>query len=204
MADLGKDAFTFLTPMDDFKKFNDPELGTLSAVVSANPLRAPWFEITPRPGTTVFTDKTPPPIYKKRFEGGQKALFSGDMSKLWALSFSESELAKPESGSDDIRGKLVIFSRDSFGSAVNMQDTTAGILNSLRSSNAIKDAQVVLLARQSQKGSSQGDKPGNESGATAPPRPPLPGRGPGSLPSSSPSGSGPALPPPPPRPGSRS
>jgi len=204
MADLGKDAFTFLTPIDDFKKFNDPELGTLSAVVSANPLRAPWFEITPRAGTTVFTDKTAPPIYKKRFEGGQKALFSGDMSKLWALSFSESELRKPESGSDDIRGKLVVFSRDSFGASVNMQDTTAGILNSLRSSNAIKDAQVVLLARQSQKGSSQGDKPGNESGATAPPRPPLPGRGPGSLPSSSPSGSGPALPPPPPRPGSRS
>jgi len=203
MADLGKDAFTFLTPIDDFKKFNDPELGTLSAVVSANPLRAPWFEITPRTGTTVFTDKTAPPIYKKRFEGGQKALFSGDMSKLWALGFSESELAKPESGSDDIRGKLVIFSRDSFGSAVNMQDTMAGILNSLRSSNAILEAQKVLNERQPQKGDSKGTKSDTGSGTTLPPPPPLPGRSSGSLPSSSPSGGGPTLPPPPPRPGSR-
>jgi len=203
MADLGKDAFTFLTPIDDFKKFNDPELGTLSAVVSANPLRAPWFEITPRAGTTVFTDKTAPPIYKKRFEGGQKALFSGDMSKLWALSFSESELAKPESGSDDIRGKLVVFSRDSFGASVNMQDTMAGILNSLRSSNAIAEAQKVLHAKQHQKDDSKGNKPGTTGGKPVPTLPPLPGRSPGSFTNATPPAGGSPLPPLPPRPGSR-
>ena len=190
-GDLGKDEFAFRPPVDDFKKLNDPDLGTLAAVVSPNPLRAPWFEITPRPGNRIFSAKEAPPLFKARFDAGRKALFTGDMSRLWVLNFSEAQLREATSEKPEIRGDLVVFSRDSFGTPVNMPDTMAGILNSLKSSSAIKKAHEALVAEaKSQAGTVKldGDKP---------PLPPPPRRG--GSPFSPPSGSSGGPPPPPPR-----
>ena len=190
-GDLGKDEFAFRPPVDDFKKLNDPDLGTLAAVVSPNPLRAPWFEITPRPGNRIFSAKEAPPLFKARFDAGRKALFTGDMSRLWVLNISEAQLREATSEKPEIRGDLVVFSRDSFGTPVNMPDTMAGILNSLKASSAIKKAHEALVAEaKSQAGTVKldGDKP---------PPPPPPRRG--GSPFSPPSGSSGGPPPPPPR-----
>lgn len=190
-ADLGKDQFVFQPPVDDFTKLNDPDLGTLAAVVSPNPLRAPWFEISPQPGNRIFSAKEAPPLFKTRFDAGKKALFSGDMSRLWVLNFSEAQLRAAHSGSPEIRGDLVVFSRDSFGSAVNMPDTMAGVLNTLKASSAIKKAHEALVAEATSQG-------GTVPTAGPKPPPPPPGRAGGSFAPASRPGGGP--PPPPPRP----
>ena len=191
-VDLGRDEFTFQPPVDDFKKLNDPDLGTLTAVVSANLLRAPWFEISPRPGNRVFTAKEAPPLFKNRFDAGKKALFSGDMSRLWALSFSEAQLRAATSANPDIRGDLVVFSRDSFGTPVNMSDTMAGILSTLKTSSSIRKAHEALLAEETaQSGTQKSDDPK--------PPPPPPRRGGDSFTGARRPGGGPPSPPPPPR-----
>lgn len=190
-GDLGKDQFVFQTPVDDFTKLTDPDLGTLAAVVSPNPLRAPWFEISPRPGNRIFSAKEAPPLFQTRFDAGKKALFTGDMSRLWALNFSEAQLRAVNSGSPEISGDLVVFSRDSFGTAVNMTDTMTGILNALKASSAIKKASEALATeatRQTGGAATEGSKP---------PPPPPPGRKGGAFPPASRPGGGP--PPPPPR-----
>jgi hypothetical protein len=191
-ADLGKDEFAFRPPVDDFTKLEDPDLGTLGAVVSPNPLHAPWFEITPRAGNRIFSAKEAPPLFKGRFDAGKKALFAGDMSRLWALNFSEAQLRSATSANPEIRGDLVVFSRDSFGTPVNMPDTMTGVLNSLKASSAIKNANEALVAE-----ATKGSGAAPATGSTPPPPPPPPGRGGSSF--APPSGSG-GAPPPPPRP----
>lgn len=192
-GDLGKDEFVFQSPVDDFKKLTDPDLGTLTAVVSPNPLRAPWFEITPRSGNRVFTAKEPPPFFKARFDAGRKALFGGDMSRLWVLNFSETQLREATSEKPEIRGDLIVFSRDSFGTPVNMPDTMAGILSTLKASSAIKKAHEALVAESK----AQAGAVTSDGGKTSPAPPPPPRRGGGSF--SPPSGTSGGPPPPPPR-----
>lgn len=196
-AELGKDDFVFQPPVDDFTKLTDPDLGTLAAVVSPNPLRAPWFEITPRPGQRIFTAKEAPPLHKKRFLAGRKALFNGDMSRLWALSIAEDQLIKATPEKPQIPGNLVVFSRDSFGTAVNMPDTMSAVLNTLKSSSTIKKAHEILAAEASAPAKTGKSDPQARTGPTLPPPPPLPSRGPTSFsPPSRPGGAG--SPPPPP------
>jgi hypothetical protein len=191
-VDFGRDEFAFQPPVDDFKKLNDPDLGTLAAVVSPNPLRAPWFEISPRPGNRVFTAKEAPAPFKNRFDAGKKALFNGDMSRLWALSFSETQLRAATSASPEIRGDLVVFSRDSFGTPVNMSDTMAGILSTLKTSSSIRKAHEALVAEvPAQAGAQKSDS------SKPPPPPPPPRRGGGSFTGAPRPSGGP--PPPPPR-----
>jgi len=204
-ADLGKEDFAFQPPVDDFTKLTDPDLGTLAAVVSPNPLRPPWFEITPRPGQRVFTAKEAPPLYEKRFRAGQKALFTGDMSRLWVLTFAEDQLRRATPEKPEILGNLIVFSRDSFGAAVNVPDTMSGVLNTLKSSSTIKKANEALRAKagadRAKKGKSD---PPAKAGPTPPPPPPLPGHGPNSFaPTTRPGGAGSPPPPPPPPPGGR-
>jgi len=197
--DLGKDEFEFQPPLDDFTKLTDPELGTLAAVVSPNPLRPPWFEITPRPGQRLFTSKEAPPLFKNRFHGGKKALFTGDMSRLWALSFSEEQLRGATTADPEIRGNLLVFSRDSFGTAVNVSETMNGIVNHLRGSSTIAKAQEALIAEANGAKSTQGNNEAPSGGSTPAPPPPPPGRG-GPAFTSPRSSGGAAPPPPPPRP----
>lgn len=192
-GDVGKDAFEFRPPVDDFKKLSDPDLGTLAAVVSPNPLRAPWFEITPRPGNRVFGAKEAPALFKGRFHGGKKALFAGDMSRLWALNFTEAQLREGTSANPEIRGDLIVFSRDSFGTPVNMNDTMASIANALKTSSAIQKAHDELVATE------PAVTAASSSGSTPPPPPPPPGAGRGFSTPRPPGGSS-APPPPPPRP----
>ena len=198
VKDLGKDEFEFQRPIDDFRKLTDPDLGALAAVVSLNPLRAPWFEITPRPGQRIFTAKEAPSVFRNRFHAGKRALFTGDMRRLWALSFSEDQLRGATTAAPEIRGNLLVFSRESFGTPANMSETMRGIVNHLKGSAAIARAQEALVAEAiaAKPAKGKNDTPPGES---TPPPPPPPGRNGPTFTSPRPSG-GAVPPPPPPRP----
>lgn len=194
--DLPSDAFKFLKPRDDARELQDDVLGKLRTVVSINPLRPPWFEVVAKLNTVVFTGKSPDALLKKRFQTGEKALFGGQMSKLWALSFSEAALMNATAKDAELPGTLVVYSRNQGTFGGGTADVVTSVVQDAKISGALTEAREAREALGKKLGkNSAGKTSGNETSGTE--LPPRPGRSGGFSGSGASSGSG-GLPPKPP------
>jgi|GEM_PF-5327645 len=171
--DMSSDEFNFMKPVDDARMLKDDVLGELRTKVSVNPLRPPWFEVVAPPKSVVFTGKNPPALLKKRFQTGERALFGGQMNKLWALTFSESTLINSTSKDAELPGTLVVYSRNQGAFGPKTSEVVTSVLHEAKISGALKAAQEARLAleKKSQKQVSGKDQGGNEAKDVLPPRP---------------------------------
>ena len=214
--DVDSKEFVFLSGQPDGRSFSDSELGKLSAVVPLNPLRPPWYEIQAPDGSVVFTDKNPPPLQAKRVRDGGKALFSGEMGRVWALVVARSALVESQND-EPIAGRLVAYSRGEFGAGSSAHNDLEKAILAARLGESMKQVRQHLQSTMKKPGepdrpkttdSTLPPRPGSGSraaGAGLPPRPPaspgssgrpsLSGPGPSSSPPRGPTG----LPPRPPR-----
>ena len=202
--DVDSKEFVFLSGQPDGRSFSDPELGKLRTVVPLNPFRPPWFEIEAPSGFAVFTDKNPPPLQAKRLRGGGRALFAGEMGRVWALVIPRTSLTSSQKD-EPIPGRFVAYSRGDFGAGSSAYNDLEKALLSVRLSETIKKAQQHAQETSkeptqvagAEKSSTRPPRPGSgpgASGAQLPPRPPSSPGGPGRPPAT---GAGPASPPPP-------
>ncbi len=148
-SEIGLDHFKFQSPKPDARQVDIAELGRAEAKVSLNPLVAPWFQVSAKSDTAVFTGKQT--IKKaRRFKTGELAEFSGQLSKTWAVSVPKSEVMRSRTA-DEISGTLVVFARNASGTAPNFQERMVGVLNDAKVSGSIKAAQDELEKLQARK-----------------------------------------------------
>ena len=210
---VGMDEFQYRPPKDAALAFDDPELGTLKAVVPLFPLISPWYEVVAREGSVVVTGRRATRAKEARFANGRKALFDGHLGKLWALVLPQSSILAATSENPKVTGRLVVYGKTNKGSLPNFPELMANAAAQLENSNALKSVQKALTeeSKQPQKKGKGGSDSGAMKTPAAPslPTPPPPSGTPGF---SSPGGQprtglppitgSPVMPPPLPNPGS--
>jgi len=89
-----------------------PELNTGMGLAKGRvplfPLLATWYELQALEGQRVLTMKSSGDKNPKVFANGEASELSPNMNENWALSFSDSDLLKPEE--EKLPGRLVVFS----------------------------------------------------------------------------------------------
>jgi hypothetical protein len=176
-------------------------LGLAKGRVPLFPLLATWYELQAQEGQRVLTMKSSGDKNPKVFSNGLASELSPNMNDNWALSFSDSDLLKPEE--EQLPGRLVVFAAMSNLQAYQSRVTdilqTPGIadrvaeLRSAAKSDLTKDNKKPKPRRQKQAAALP-----DEGSLTLPTLPTsAPGSGklaPPSLPSSGGMNSGPASP----------
>jgi hypothetical protein len=189
-------------------------LGLAKGRVPLFPLLATWYELQALEGQRVLTMKSSGDKNPKVFANGEASELSPNMNENWALSFSDSDLLKPEE--EKLPGRLVVFSAMSNLQAYQTRVTdilqTPGVADRIAELRAA--AKNDLTKGTKNKGSKQtpAEQVAPDAGSftlpTMPPSAPASGKlAPPSLPTSfgdasSPSGDGISAPPPPTKPGS--
>lgn len=201
-GEIGLEEFKFQPPKKDASSFDLTDSLTAIAMVSPNPLKTPWFEVRAKEGYRVFTKST---RKGKLFTAGQRAEFSGQLSKLSAVVVKDSDLKSLSASTTDLPVTLVVFDRNAAGANPNFQERMVNVVNDTKlRANLIAARDLSLAAEQSK---SKKIKPARE--VTQKPQAPKPNlpTGPGgtsqnfsapgkpsSAPPAAPSGSGPVGP----------
>ena len=167
---VGMDEFQYRPPKDAALAFDDPELGTLKAVVPLFPLISPWYEVVAREGSVVVTGRRAARAKEARFANGRKALFDGHLGKLWALALPQSALMAATTEKPKVTGRLVVYGKTNKGALPNFPELMANAAAQLENSNALKSAQKAL-AEESKQPQKKG-KGGSDSGAMKTPAAP--------------------------------
>jgi hypothetical protein len=126
-SEIGLDQFKFQSPKTDSTSFDISKYFLAKSKVSLNPLAAPWFELQAKEGYRVFTSKSTKRA--KGFKQAQKAEFSGQLSKLWAVAVAESDLKKVTHETTELPVQLVVFARNAGGANPDFQDRMVNVIN---------------------------------------------------------------------------
>jgi hypothetical protein len=164
------DEFQYRPPKDAALAFDDPELGTLKAVVPLFPLISPWYEVVAREGSVVVTGRRATRAKEARFANGRKALFDGHLGKLWALVLPQSSVMAATTEKPKVAGRLVVYGKTSKGALPNFPELMANAAAQLENSNALKNVQKTLV-EESKRPQKKG-KGGSDTGAMKTPSAP--------------------------------
>lgn len=196
-----------------------PELNTgmgfAKGRVPVFPLLATWYELQALEGQRVLTMKSSGDKNPKVFANGEASELSPNTNENWALSFSDSDLLKPEE--EPLSGRLVVFSAMSNLQAYQTRVTdilqTPGVSDRIAELRAAAKNDLTKGTKKTRPETTPKDPMAPDGGSITLPTMPTstPGSGklaPPSIPTSfgdapsSPSGDGFPAPPPPTKPGS--
>lgn len=90
----GIEQFRFHRVEDDSRRFNDPELGEISARMPLNPFGNPWYQLEPKASVRLIGPQgTLPAKLESRRAAGRLLGIPGDLGRVWAIAISEAALA---------------------------------------------------------------------------------------------------------------
>ncbi len=173
-SEIGLEEFKFQPPKKDAASFDVNETLTAVAMVSPNPLKTPWFEVRAKEGYRVFTKTA---RRGKLFASGQRAEFSGQLSKLTAVVVKDSDLKGVSASTTDLPATLVVFDRNSGGANPNFQERMVNVVNDTKLRSGLIGARDLLLAVDESK-AKKPKRVKEVAKPSAPPKPSLP-TGPG-------------------------
>ena len=146
-GEIGLEEFKFQPPKKDASSFDLTDSLTAVAMVSPNPLKTPWFEVRAKEGYRVFTKST---RKGKLFTSGQRAEFSGQLSKLSAVVVKDSDLKSLSASTTDLPATLVVFDRNAGGANPNFQERMVNVVNDTKlRANLVAARDLALAAEQS-------------------------------------------------------
>lgn len=106
------DAFQFRKPSAGARSIIDADLGTMRARVPWFPLRAPWYEVVARAGSTLVTARVGRSASAVRESKGRLRFATLPLDRFWAVIVTDAELRSTGRG-DEVTGTLVIYHRAS-------------------------------------------------------------------------------------------
>jgi len=176
---LGLDEFKFQAPKKDSASFPISTHFEAKARVSLNPLVAPWFELQAKEGYRVFSGKTGK--RGKAFKMGTKTEFSGQLSKLWAVTVAVADLRGLNQETSELPVSLDVFDRNASGASPDFQERMINVVNDAKIKSKLIAARDATLATEKTKSEKKPKDPENKSTGSAAPKSTagLPPTGPG-------------------------